>query len=979
MSYKKKILWLLSGLVLLMSLLTAAPYVAEHQLISSLHSFTQRTVLLDDIDFNPFTLELRLEKFKILEKNSDHAFISFDAFYLNASWKSLFQMAIIIDELYLKQPYAHGVMFSEKIFNYSDLIPSPVKSPPIMTAPVSKNEPVKFDQLPVSFYVKHFDIIDGALDFIDKPNDIQHQLKQVSFCMNNLTNLSNATDTTASIMMSLQLNELIMNMHMRADFFQEIPKAKMIIRCEKGDLAYYQPYISNIIDWELAKAILKTNIGLTLEIKDGIPDVMVHGHLAINNFRLIDNAKKPLINFPLMEIDFNSKPLQSNIHVSSVKLIQPDIRVTRRNNKSLSVIPVLKNQPDVQNKHDKKIPQKKPLPDVQIEKVIIEKGHIWVNDNSLKKPFQTEIQNMQLTLEKINLTNMVMPSIQFKTDILPHGNIDMNGSLDLKPMKWIGKMNINDLDISMIQPYLEPFINGHLESGRLFMQMNALVHQKNHSPHAEISGSVALNHLVFREPVKKNEFLVWEQFQINHFNCGLFPHYIDIDEIRIRKLKAPVVLQANGNLNWLSLLKNQTADNCTSETQKISQTTRKNDAETIRPSLPFERLIVNKIILEDSSIRFVDLTMTPVFQAQMSQLNGQVLGFDQDESKSMDFVLNGALNDLSRLKIVGRLTPFQKPLSLKVDVRFDGIEVPVFTPYTSHYIGYPVDKGQLTLNLDYIIEGNQLISTNKVMINQLELGEKNENAKIPSLPLKFALALLKDREGKINIEIPVNGNLDSLNFSLKNVIFKTLQNLLERMVTSPFSFLSSWYGYSEDLKYLVFDYGKSDLNLLDLKKIEHISKMMIDRPLLKLHIFSHLNATEDQKALKRIQLRREIELLKFKDQASLSETTRNLEQSRLTEKEYDFYLIQLYKSYFKVMPASEFQDRVSLEPTVLSIINIAFEDLHALALKRMVMVRNTLVDEYKIAPDRIFIQEKKPASKALQNINKSQVLLELQY
>jgi len=984
MSYKKTILSLLIGVLLFISFLTAAPYIAEIKLIDSLHSLTQRTVLLDDIDFNPFTLELRVEKFQMLEKNATHAFITFDELYLNASWKSLFQLGIIIDELYLKHPYVHGVMFAENQYNCSDLIPKPVNPPPETTKPVEKSLPVKFDQLPVSFNLKHFEIIDGALDFIDKPKDIQHQLKQFNLSMYHLSNITNATDTTANIMMNLLLNELSMDIYMRANIFQETPKVKMIIKCAKGDLAFYQPYISSIIDWELAQGILETKIGLTLELKEGIPDINVHGHFAINNFRLNDTTKKPLINFPLLEIDFKSKPLQSNVHISSVKLIQPDIQVTRRKNKSLNVIPVIKNQPDGQHKNNKKMlkikAEKKPLADIQIEKVIIEKGHISVKDNSGKKPFQTEIQNMQLKLAKINLTNLVIPSIQFKTDILPHGKIDMNGSLDLKPMKWIGKVNINDLDLSMIQPYLEPFLNGHLESGRLFMQVDSLFHQKKNIPHAELSGTVALNHLVLREPVKKNEFLVWEQFQIKQFNCGLFPHYVDIDEIRIRKLEAPVFLQADGHLNWLSLMKKQSPDDILSESQEITQTTLESDAKTTHPSQasPFERLIVKKVVLEDSSIRFVDLTITPAFQARMSQLNGQVLGFDQDESKSMDFVLNGALNDLSRLKIVGRLTPFQKPLSLKVDVRFDGIEVPVFTPYTSHYIGYPVDKGQLTLNLDYIVEGNQLISTNKVMINQLELGEKNEKAQIPSLPLKFALALLKDREGKINIDIPVKGNLDSLNFSLKNLIFKTLQNLLERMVTSPFSFLSSWYGYSEDIKYLEFEYGKSDLSRHELKNIEQIATMMTDRPLLKLHIFSHLNATEEQKALKRIQLRKEMELLKFKDQASLSETKRNLEQTKLTEEDYDLYLIQFYQTYFKVMPALEFQNRVSLEPTVLSMINIAIEDLHALALKRMVMVRNTLVDQYKIAPERIFIQEKKLASKELKNSKKSQVLLELQ-
>jgi len=980
---KKTFFWLLSAFFFFIAMLTAIPYVAERQLISNLHSFTKRTVLLEDVDFNPFTLELRLEKLNILKKESDLPFIAFDELYLNASWISLFQMGIIIDELSLKKPYVNAVMFSEKNFNFSDIVPQSDKTPPEAPEPNVKRTPVRFDKLPVSFNLKQLNIIDAAADFFDKPKNIKHQVKQFNFSIHHLSNFLDAPDKHAKININLKLNALCLNAHIQANIFQKTPKAKMILRCTKGDLSFYQPYISNIIDWELAKAILNANIGLSLEIKDNVPDVMAHGHVLVHDFLLKDNHKIPLVKFPKLEINFKSKPLQSTLNVSSVKITQPNIQVTRRNNQSLNCIPVLKKQPETKKKSALTTKSKKSLsPDIQIEKVIIENGHITLTDESLNKSFQTELQNIHLKLEQIDLTKQVIPEIDFQTNILPHGKIDLGGSLELKPLKWKGKIKIDDLDISMIQPYLDPFVNGHLETGRLFLQMESSILQKNNIPHTEISGTVALNHMAFREPVKRNERLVWEQLQIKKFNCGLFPHYIDIDEIRLRHLKAPLFLQTNGRLNWLSILKNHSTETLPSESQKLTRTTQQGDqlsqatTETsVSKASPFQRLIVRKIILEDSTIRFVDLTMTPVFHAHMSQLNGQVLGFNQEESKSMDFVLNGAFNDLSHLKIVGQLTPFQKPLSLKVDLRFDGIEVPVFTPYSSHYIGYPIDKGQLTLILDYNVFGNQLVSTNKVMINQLELGEKNEKATIPSLPIKFALALLKDREGKISIDIPVKGQLDSLNFSLKNVILQTIKNLMERMVTSPFSFLSALYGYGEDINYITFDYGQSDFNTHGLKKIEHISKMMNDRPLLKLQLFSHLNADEEQKALKRIRLKKELELLKFKEKASLSETQKNRHHSRLTSKEYDRYLIKLYASYFKKLPAQEFQNRASLEPTLLSTINIVSEDLNALALKRMVRIRNALVENYHISPDRIFIQEKKP--KQLNDLIKSQVLLEL--
>jgi hypothetical protein len=990
--------WLSACFLLLFISLTSLPLLIEYQLISILKSLTKRNVFIEDVDLNLFSLEFRMEKFEIRDKHNDHSFVSFEEFYINGSWSSLFDMGIHVDQLVVKKPFFSGILFSDKTFNFSDLIQKSSHSSMDHHATTSsKDKSVTLDQLPISFDLKNFQIIDGSVDFTDKIHNVEHQLKKINFKALQLSNMSDTEGLPSEIALNCMINDSFIDAQVRAFIFQKNPKAKIILK-NKIDLAFYQPYMNSILDWQLDSAILTSNTGLQFEMINGKPDLMVMGNVHIKQFSLKDNAHQSLLSFPLLEINFKTRPIKSQAYISSFKCVKPEMHVLRRKDQSLNFIPVIKKQDkSIQTKHHSVLPDKKSkkaigkqnFPDVQIEKFIVEKGLIHITDQAMNDVFESKLQNLQLQLKQINIGKQLIPSIQLTTHIFPHGKLAVKGALNLNKMLWDGSINITDLDISMIQPYLESHLNGSLESGRLFMQMDTFVQQKKKFPHAKISGTISLNHLAFREPLKKNELLVWDQFEIKKLNCGIFPHYIDIDEIRLSQLKAPLFLQSNGNLNWLALIKNQDGIAQSSESKTITPTNqaidlkRQNDAikdDTELHSQPtaFEYLKVRKVILEDSSIRFVDLTMKPAFQAYMSQLNGQVLGIDQEVSKSMDFVLNGKLNDLSPLNIVGRLAAFKKPISLKVDVRFQGIEVPAFTPYSSHYIGYPLDKGQLTLNLDYLVEGNHLISTNKVLINQLELGQKNDQANIPSLPLKFALALLKDREGKIQIDIPVQGNLDSLDFSLKNVILQTLKNLLERMITSPFSFLTSLYGYGEDLKYLNFAYGSCDFSNATQKKIQSIADIMADRPLLKLELFSHLNMIEEKKALKRIRLKKELELLKFKEFASESEIKSNLKRTKLTEKEYDQYLITLYHSYFHKKPALEFQNRVSLEPTLLATITVDSQDLEALALKRLVKVRNTIVDDYHISSDRIFIQKKQSAQDDLKNTTYSQLVLKLQ-
>ncbi|MBF0449813.1 MAG: DUF748 domain-containing protein [Candidatus Magnetomorum sp.] len=997
----KKICYGFAGMILfLLFFMMVLPFIVEHQVVYHLESFMKRKVLLENVDINLFTLEFRLEKFAIQETTNDTPFIAFEEFYLNASWLSLFRLGIFVDQLYLKQPYFYGVMFSDSTVNFSDLIQS-TSSVPKMKETQSETKPLRLDQLPISFDLKKIEIINGSLIFEDKKHALTHQLKQFNFEIPQVSNLMNTPDPT-SLSLNFIFNDFHIDAQAQAHIFQETPKAKVLLKNRGGNFSFYQPYLSDILNWEVSSGKLTTDLGIQIEINKGTPDMIIQGKVAILDFVLKENSQHSLMSLPLFEINIHdARPLIPQVNLSLIKCVQPDIQVTRKKNGSLNWIPVFKTSHPSSSSHSTakkslhedpstaitaKSKKDSPL-DIQVQDVFIEKGVVRVNDHSLKDPFETRLQNIQLKAKKINLLNQTIPSIELRTHILPHGKFTLKGAVNLKKRQWEGAVGIEDLDVSMVQPYLDALINGRLESGRLFVQMDTFVEQKKEHPHVRISGTLAMNHFVLREPVNKNELLTWNQFEVKKFNAGLFPHYVDIDEVRLNLLKAPLFLQSNGNLNWLALMKNQETnplDSAPAESDKITPTSECKE-KSISVSMektssppPLQRLKVRKVVLEDSTIRFVDLTMTPAFQAQMSQLNGQILGLDQDVSKSMDFVLNGKLNDLSPLQIVGQIAPFQKPLSLKVELRFQGIEVPVFTPYTNHYIGYPLDKGQLTLNLDYLLERNQLIAVNKVLINQLELGKKNKTAEVPSLPLKFALALLKDREGKIQLNIPIKGNLDDLNFSLKKVILQTLRNLIERMITAPFSFLSRLYGGGEDLHSLVFDYGTTDYGPSTRKKLKQVSDLMVNRPLLKLQLFAHLNTEEEIKALKKIRLKKEIELLKFKDQTATSKSLKNTDYSGITSKNYKQYLIQLYYVNFQKMPPLECQNRQSLEPTLLSNISVVSEDLEALSLKRMVMIRNTLVDTYHIASDRIFIREKKFSSEGIEDITQSQVLLKLQ-
>ena len=1007
MKYIRRYKWLYGAFFILSAFLIILPFILEHQIAYQIESRINRKVLLDDVDLNLFTLELRLEKFAIKESISDKNFISFDDFYINASWLSLFRFAIVIDQIELKQPFFQGVMFSDKKFNFSDITASKHTSLEKIEENSKKKTPksdkVNFSQLPVSFDIKRIKIHNGNVLFNDKVNDQTHRLKGFNFHIPHITNLSELSDNSTEITLNFSINETKVNIQTQADLFQKEPLINILFENSGGDLSFYQPYINKYIDWKISSGELITNISTEIKLINNEPDINVYGNIKIVNFDLKKNQQTPLMSFPLFEVKIDrSNLIKPDIKLSHVKLINPKIQLIKYKDLSLNWVPKLKHLQNKKGEKNKKKentsnltttkkiskPKQTKAIALQIDKIQLKNGEIGFKDFSLAKSFETQLKNLNIAINSINMKEQKIKTIEFQTQLLPHGKVYLKGTADLDPLKWGGYISIKDLDISIAQPYINEYLNGSLESGRLFIDLKTLFEQKKKNPQVQLSGNIALNHFVYREPMSKEEVLSWDKFEILKINQGIFPNYLDIDEVRLESFKAPVFLLPDGKLNWMAITKNENDNNkaknniVKAEASKITQVNASDNKSlknksSEKPLKPFKRFKIRKIIMENSNIRFVDQTMSPPFQAKMTQLSGQVLGIDQEESSSANFVLNGKLNDSSPLKIVGRISPFKNPLSLNVEVLFQGIDVPLFTSYTDHYIGYPLDKGQLSLNLNYQLDQNELNSKNKVLLDQLELGEKSENAEIPSLPLEFALALLKDREGKINIDIPINGKLDSLNFSLKKTILQTLKNMMEKVITSPFSFLTQLFDGKEDIQSLIFEFGITELNQSVLLKIDQIAKLLEKRPLLKLQLLSHLHKYKEIKALRIKRLKKELELLKFKEKTTLSEANEKLKHIVLNEEEYKKYLIKLYKIRFNKMPAFKYQNRRSLEPTLASTIKVAQEDLHALSLKRMVNIRNILVDKYKIEPERIFISESIAKDDSLPDKSQSQIIIKL--
>ena len=198
--------------------------------------------------------------------------------------------------------------------------------------------------------------------------------------------------------------------------------------------------------------------------------------------------------------------------------------------------------------------------------------------------------------------------------------------------------------------------------------------------------------------------------------------------------------------------------------------------------------------------------------------------------------LRGRAAGTALLEISGQINPTVKPLALDIRAKATDLELAPLSPYAGKYAGYAIERGKLSMDVAYKIEPNgQLNASNQLILNQLAFGEKIASPEATKLPVLLAVALLKDRNGVIDLNLPISGSLNDPQFSVGGIIVKLIFNLIAKALTSPFSLLGGGGG-GDDLSVVEFVPGTATLTPGSASTVDKVAKALNDRPALKMTV-----------------------------------------------------------------------------------------------------------------------------------------------
>jgi hypothetical protein len=384
-------------------------------------------------------------------------------------------------------------------------------------------------------------------------------------------------------------------------------------------------------------------------------------------------------------------------------------------------------------------------------------------------------------------------------------------------------------------------------------------------------------------------------------------------------------------------------------------------------------LRIGKITLQGGNVNFSDFFIKPNYTANLTGVGGVVT--EMTPEKPGDVELRAKIDNAAPVEILGRVNALAADLFLDIKASAKDIELPPLSPYSVKYAGYGIERGKLSVTVKYLVENRKLAAENNIYLDQLTFGEKVESPTATKLPVTLAVALLKDRNGVIDVNLPISGSLDDPQFSVIGIVFQVIGNLIVKAITAPFALLGAAFGGGEELAYLEFAPGSAALDGDDVGKLKNLTKALTERPGLKLDVAGRVAPEIDREGLKRTSIDRKVKAQKFDDLRREGKAPASADAVSVESAEYEKYLRRAYGDerfpkprnvigIAKDLPAPE------METLMLTNAQVTDEDLRVLANARAQVAKEWMVTEGKVPAERVFIVAPKLTAEGIKDKGK---------
>ncbi len=461
---------------------------------------------------------------------------------------------------------------------------------------------------------------------------------------------------------------------------------------------------------------------------------------------------------------------------------------------------------------------------------------------------KTQVQDLALKLDGAS-SDLAQP-VRFNggLGLRAGGKLSVQGNLVPKTGALKAEVQLKQLALAPLQPLLAQYLKLKLADGSVSAQGRLTAGEGGKQAAAlRYSGALSIDKLKLNE-LDDELFAQWKNLSAAKLSASLQPTSLVIPELRLVDPVATLIIEDDRSFNAARLLVQPAAAAVSAGPAAVASS----------PKDPLA-LRIQRLRVTNAKLDFTDLSLRPQFGAKVYELNGLVNGLSSDPDSRSQIELDGRVDEFGLARVRGELNPFAPRDNTNVNVLFKNIDMVSVSPYAMKFAGYRIAEGKISLDLRYKVRASQLEGENQIVIDKLTLGERVDSPDALKLPLELAIAILKDSDGRIDLGLPVSGNMDDPQFSYGAVVWKAIGNVLTKIITAPFRALGNLFGISgEKMEAIEFDPGSERLLPPEREKLKHVAQALTQRAQLTLSVPGQYSEAADGAALKRRAVRSEI-------------------------------------------------------------------------------------------------------------------------
>jgi len=959
----------------------AVPPLLNSATVDTLRDQTGREATLGKIRFNPYVLSLEVEDFALRDTDGERL-AAFDRLFVNFQLSSLFRWAwtfreFRLDGLYvllerfapgdsrlgrllddvaeraepeppgeqagsLPRLLVHDLGLGEGVIHFRDDVPA---------------EPVDLEFGPVTVSVRELNTL---------PDRLGQQAVQIGL----------PGDAAVSWQGTLALAPL---------------QSEGSLSVEGTHLEQTTTYLKALLPLESLQATLSTRMqyrvneapdgGLNVEL-DGldvaVTDIAATGLTPTSEFLAVQRLELS---------DGNLRYPENRLRFSSVRVTGPSLETWIDETGAPSLLQL------VPAEASPSAPAQSPRPDnagggserawqLEVDDFALTGGQVVFSDRSIEPQAGVDVQAIELSLRDVSNADGARMPASLSARLAAGGAIGFEGSLVALPtVEASGQLTLSDIPLSLAQPYVQQSANVRIEQGALSTSAEVTLRADET---VAVAGDLTVTELAVNDGVLDRPLVGWRRFSTDRFEADTAKTQLRLSRLIFEQPFGRLVINEDQTTNLTDLVREDAAASdaqpgdggSVSAADEPEPAPDPADGTAARTDgAPAHGVVIGGIEVRQGRLDFSDLSLPLPFGTEIHELGGTISTIDTASAEPANVRLEGQVDDYGLARIDGALNLLDPVRSTNITMEFRNLLMSNLSPYTVQFAGREIAEGKLDLDLQYVIDGGLMKGQNDIVMSDLVLGDKVDHPDAASLPLGLAVALLKDSNGVIDIELPVEGDVNDPQFRIGGVVWQAFVGLITKIVSAPFRLLGGLVGAEdENLGQFQFLAGRADLTPPEMERIGLLQEALRKRPELAIEVSGAYAPEIDVPALQYDRLRGAV-LARVGQEAApdgqeitmLDEQLRSVLEALFTER-FPETPLDAVKAEHSAPPPDDPEDvpvldgpayAADLRDRLLDAVEISQSDLAALANERAGAIQAAFLASGEFPVDRIQVADPK--------------------